>query len=286
MARPAYQIHNDRWDTADAVNRQRSIDFIAKSYPKATPKQQAHMRAVLERWRATLASETEGVLYQHVCRLLEEISTSPPPGKHENESQRLTKAEKPEKSETRETVVDTQRTPSLTPKESERGSVTPKEKDQDDTEPSPFVEREQRRRGPGRPKQQREPIRWQEVMQFATYATDQQTHAVEHFQALLVTLAGAAGGSPEENKTLAKAINNLADRLGVDLTINGKTVNVIWNSGVFIARSKGTVQETQDSSAGFPHLASQPRTPTDDVDIASWALRANLGQNTGVGGPK
>lgn len=138
MARLSYQIDDRRWDTADAAHRQRSIDLIARNYSKATPKQQAEMQAVLERWRATLVRETEGTLYQNVCRLLEEISTLPPPGKRVKESQRLTKSEKPE---TRETIVDVQRKPSFTPKEPERGSVTPRKEDQDETEQARLADR-------------------------------------------------------------------------------------------------------------------------------------------------
>lgn len=282
MAKPAYKIHDDSWDTDNAAKRQRSIDFIARSYPKATASQQAQMRTVLERWRATLASEPEGVLYQRLCRLLEEISTLPP-GKRAKESQRLTKAEKPE---TRETVVDIQPTPSVTPKELERGSVPPRKEDQDQTEPPPFIEREQRRRGPGRPKQSREPIQWQEVEKLWEKANDQQTQVIQQFQALLDNLAGSAGQSAEENKALAKAINNLADRLGVDLTIDGQRVDVHWYSGAFYARGTGATRETQDSSAGFPRLTAQPKPPKEEVDIASWVARSKGRPNTGgVGGP-
>ena len=88
-------------------------------------------------------------------------------------------------------------------------------------------------------------------------ANDQQARAVARLQSFLDAIAGSAGQSPEENKALASAVNQLADRFGVDLVCDGKAVSLRWEGGVFRARETSGDKVDLPTSAGFPKLGAR-----------------------------
>jgi hypothetical protein len=152
--------------------------------------------------------------------------------------------------------------------------------EQEPPEQASFVERERQRRR-GRPKQQRPPILWQGIEQFAAETAEVQADLLRRFQDLLDRLAGTADESKDENKALANAINYLVRRLGVDLTYDGQPVDVTWRSGVFQARATVAGRALLHSNAGFPHLTVQPISPAEGVDLPSWLDRATRPRPSG-----
>lgn len=122
-------------------------------------------------------------------------------------------------------------------------------------------------RGRGRPPVARPLIAIDSVRQAEADLARLQQPLVERFQALLDSLAGGKGATPDDSKTISSVANEMAARYGIEMVFDDQPVNLRWGDGVFAVRSAdGHSRKHAGSAAGFPALkargAARPALPS------------------------
>jgi hypothetical protein len=85
---------------------------------------------------------------------------------------------------------------------------------------------------------------------------------VARFQRLLDSLVGRRGATPDDNKTIAKAVFDAAECSGIDLCSKGQPVNFRWHQ-VFEGRTPDAARRTIVQSADFPTLIARAKVPAE-----------------------